>query len=897
MRKLPDYYIPPAPNFVPSSGSLSRPTASQLDRLARKQVDAQWSMTAFNKSFRLCYGIQVVPGWYMTRPVVNGAGNLVVAVYWCIGPIESVDTLQINSRTIPAGVISTTYLGNQVGVVDPTLAAALTGFADTYDGVAYTVFQIPPATVQGFPSQAQFMAQVHGRVISDNPAPSFQYWRIRPLEVAHASGRPSVSELQFRAVPGGPNVATGGTAISNTGIAGNAFDGNPGTDWQASSLNPVPDAWVGYNAGAGNAIAVNEVYMRASNTNPENAPTTFVLEYSSDNVSWFPFVTRSAQYSWTAGAAQVFTNNGLTSENPGEHLLDFVEDGFYGLGSPIEGEAEVIAFCDDLVGDPPAPRCRAGFTFWDSREREIIDMISAHAEALWSYDGFGVYVVPDAPVLVPAATLTLDQMQRGTFRITGKGLDDSPSVISLTYTDRNTGSLQWAQDSETVEQFSGYEVRSVVSMPGVYRTPEARRKATQRLRRLSASASFAWQHVDDGIAFQRGDVVRLPAMRGLLEQDVRILSINNVSAGIYQISGEPYSDSYYEGALPVPAVDVPVGAIVPYFSDDSLPPGWAAYDDANGLPLRSDTANAGTNTGVTDIPSVTGAVTSFVKNHTGPIFMGPGRVDKNQPGTNSRTKVPEGEHAHVYETGAAVPHEMLQVRRRLMEKTGAAGQLPSGAAVFADGPLSAPNMSAINTFIGRVIAAGASSEEAGDSGTRSIAVTFISDSGAHLEHEGISSGAYSDTPMFGPEVFDSLNGPAHDHGGAGSISVTVNPRRKRVAVYVASAETGISVGSVVGFDKLLPLPTGWAEFDLEGYLLEISTPSSAGTDAGNDTVTWTGETTPDGAHSHKGASLGSSRGGNERYHDTNTNHTHQMSGAAAFAPLAHCMRFIQYTGV
>lgn len=892
--RLPSWVPPGVGNapFVPPRGSLSRPSAAQLERLAQQQIDVQWSMSAFNRSFRLIYGTQPAAGWFMTRPIVNGSGNLVVAIYWAIGPVESIEALRINSRDVPDAVLTTTYTGSQSGVVDPTLAAALPGFADTYDNVAYTVFEIPPATVQGFPQQAQFMSLVKGRSISYTPASPARYWRVYPTAVVSGTDRPGVSELEFRAVPGGPNVATGGTAISGGGgTPANAFDGNTGTEWNATGT--IGTAWIGYDAGAGNTIEVNEVWMLAYST-ASRTPSSFILEYSNDGSTWFPVMTRTAPRPWVAARSMKFTNNGEAIENPGEHLADFIEDADYGLSMFAIGANDVIAFDDEPVGDPAEPRARAGFTFYDSDARQIIDMIAAHAEALWSYDGLGVLLVPDAAVLSPDAVITEHQMERDTFRIDGKGLRDSPGVISLTYTDRDPAIGPWSQDSVTVDSLSDNDTASVASFPGVYRDTEASRKATQRLRRLAASASFAWQHTDDGIAFQRGDVVRLPNMRGLVDQYVRVLSIDQVQPGVYQITGEPYSDSYYDGAAPAPTVDVPVGGIVPYFGDGDIPGGWAAYTDADGLPLRGDASNAGTNTGSADIPVLSGT-TSVVGNHTGPEFYGPGTITPGS-GINTRTKRAEGAHGHPYETTGTEPHTMAQVRRRLMEKTGSAGPVPVSGAVFSPGSMFAPDMSAVNTFMGRVFAAGTASE-VGDSNTLNIDIT-IDEDGEHGYHEGTGTGEYNDSVAFGPPVFNDLPGPNHDHGGTASISVTVNAKRRRMAVYVASSDTGIAPGAVIGFDPALPLPTGWAEFDLDGHLLEISTPSGAGVDAGADTVTWTGSTAMGGAHSHKGSQIAAGgRGGYSKYHDTNADHAHSITGSAAFQPLAHCLRFIQYTGV
>ena len=375
--RLPDLYIPHTP-AIPR-GSLSRPSASSLEKLGKQQIDVQWSLTAFNKPFRLVYGIQPVAGWFLTRPVVNGSGNLVVAVYWCIGPIQGIDTITINSRPIPVGVTATTYTGDIDGIVDPTLAAALagSGFADVYDKVAYTVFEIPPATVEGFPQQSQFMAKVRGRVLDPNPAPQARYYRVRALEPA--GSRSTIGLMQFRETPGGANVATGGTAIASSGTASNAFPPSTAVnEWRSALGDNAPGAWAGYDAGPGNTIAVEEVWMSSGNDNLSEMPTLFVTEYSDDAVTWVTHNTYYVDGAWSSSLARVFTNTGLASENPGEHLEDFVTNSTYGLGTTIDGISEVISFDNDLVGDEVETRCLAGFTIHGARERQVIDMLAEH---------------------------------------------------------------------------------------------------------------------------------------------------------------------------------------------------------------------------------------------------------------------------------------------------------------------------------------------------------------------------------------------------------------------------------------------------------------------------------------------------------------------------------------
>lgn len=892
--RLPDYYSPPA-NYTPPMGSLSRPSATKLEEISRGQVEVIWNNTSFNKTQRVVYGTQRIAGRFLTYPVINGAGNLVVAIEVARGTVSAIRQARINNRPVPAGVGVTIYKGDQVNVVDPTLAAAITGYQDRNNGLAYVVFEIPPATVEGFPQQAQFMFTVDGIVTDANPAPKARYWRIMATET-NTNTRFAASSIRFMETPGGPNVATGGTGISSSGTASSAF-GTVSTAWQSGVSDLVPDAWVGYDAGPGNEMSVEEISI-STGSFVESVlnmfPIEFLSEYSTDGAAWITHNRYSSGAPWGQNETRVYTNSGLSSENPARSLEDFVTNSTYGMGDIIQGAAALIEYDDEMVGDPPEPRCRSGFVLSDMRAEEILDLIVSHAEGLWSYDGPGIFVVPDGPVDEPADFMDLDDIQEGTFRFVPRGLADRPSSITVIGTDRDTGDAPWTSKSENVQLLSGYDVSSVVPMPGVYRNSELRRKGSFRIRRLSAAASFAWQHVDEGIKFQRGDVVQLPSgFRGASEQQVRVMSVAQVAPGRYQVAGDAHSNDYYSGAIPVPAVDIPVGAIIPYFSAEDVPDGWERYEDGDGLPLRIDAASAGSDTGDAAIPHISGTTLEGGRHKGSPFYQG-GNFTPGGTTPVSVLDVDAGGHSHTFETTAGdIPHTMSRVERRLIEKVGADGLVPTGGAVFADGPIINGDMTVLGTHTGRVMGAG-DNAETGDNNARTVSIVSTSSVGNH-SHGGFRYGIYS--PGFTPpDRHNDVTAGSHSHSG-GTVTATVNARRRRMAVYVANTQTGVVPGAVVGFNPALPLPSGWEEFDLPGYLIEIAAPENAGVSTGDDTVTWSGQTTIDGAHTHKGSPTTGMGGYHNVYHDDHPGHSHSITGIAAFQPLAHCLRFIQYTGV
>lgn len=71
----------------------------------------------------------------------------------------------------------------------------------------------------------------------------------------------------------------GGTPASSSGVAANAFDGNPAT----ACIQTAPNGWISYDFGVGNAQSITYIGIQ-SNTNTNY---TLAVQYSQDNTNWY----------------------------------------------------------------------------------------------------------------------------------------------------------------------------------------------------------------------------------------------------------------------------------------------------------------------------------------------------------------------------------------------------------------------------------------------------------------------------------------------------------------------------------------------------------------------------------------------------------------------------------
>lgn len=124
---------------------------------ANSAQERQATVTAAGTPVPIVYGRQVLGAHIFRVGLIDS--ELVLGCAWCLGEIAAIEDLIINGEPPAPGVTVTHYLGAPGQGVDPTLAAAITGYADTLTAIvrgeavaiAYTVLRIPPDAVTGWP--------------------------------------------------------------------------------------------------------------------------------------------------------------------------------------------------------------------------------------------------------------------------------------------------------------------------------------------------------------------------------------------------------------------------------------------------------------------------------------------------------------------------------------------------------------------------------------------------------------------------------------------------------------------------------------------------------------------------------------------------------------------------
>lgn len=922
LPRLPGY-IPPVPGYTPPQQSLSRPTATAINRGARNQGrETTLTVAGFDYVLPVVYGEDRISGAFLVAPRIY-SGDFLCAVAWCWGEIEGVQAMYINGAPVPGGVTLTHYSGAEGQTPDPTLSAAIPGFADTYEGIAYTVVRIPAGTVTGFPSTARFEAVLRGRIVRDprvgSPDPaSARYWRILISETRTTPNFfASIAEIEMRATAGGADQAGSGTAYASsetTSTASQAFDNNPATWWTSDSNESAPQ-WIAYDFGS--AVSVAQITIQAVNnvTAAARSPRSFEVQYSDDGADWDTAASFTNEPEWAVSEVRAFSvvPGLLWSRNPALCMADFIQSTRYGPGLPAYGVEACADRCDEIVAGAEV-RCQMGLALTTPQGLEqMLDLFSAYAECLWAFDGDGVLMVPDAPVELPAATLTTSDIVENTLKLEGDPLDSSPTEISIVYRESSGTEEQWpervaVQRAPGVDQGEVPATRSDIQMPGLRRESEASRKALMRLRRLGYPGKYSWAAFDDGVKFKKGDVVQLPNTRGMIDRLARILSVDMTGLGIYQITAEHYDASMYsDDYTPGDTAQVPVGGLLP-FSGAVAPDGYEIFSDADGLYIvgAGGAYSDGETGGSSVIPGWSGSVSGG--DHSGARSL----LIWGNRGPNPGFDIPysqftppqSGTHTHAYTVADSAPLNPPGRKSVWIKKTGAPGPVPEGGEVLSDGELISSALAAVSSFLGRIMMAGDVNANYGSNSASAVA-SIVSANGSHIHgsqmYERVMTG-----PISGPFEYTfeyASGGGSHNHGGAATGTYTPSVRRRRMAIYMATKDSPIQPGCVIGFDPSEILPPGWSvcdgtngTVDLRGFFVERSSVGDAGSTAGNNTAQYTATAPSDMGHSHAGTDRGYYQPYTEWWHGDSVSHNHQLSGTRPFIPPYYAMTFIQYTG-
>lgn len=159
--------VAPPPIALPS---VPHPPAGLLNQLAIDAATRQTTVTGAGVPIPIVYGRQRIGAHLMTPGMIDN--DLVLGCMWCLGEVDAIESITINDKELPPGVIVTHYLGTATQVIDPTMAAAVPGYDDvlrtTIGGnavaIAYSVLRIPPGVTDGWPNVA---AVIRGRKLYD----------------------------------------------------------------------------------------------------------------------------------------------------------------------------------------------------------------------------------------------------------------------------------------------------------------------------------------------------------------------------------------------------------------------------------------------------------------------------------------------------------------------------------------------------------------------------------------------------------------------------------------------------------------------------------------------------------------------------------------------------------
>lgn len=371
------------------------------------------------------------------------------------------------------------------------------------------------------------------------------------------------------------------------------------------------------------------------------------------------------------------------TENPALHMLDFVENGEFGLGRSIVGAIEAADLADSLYSG--LKRARTGLCIQDPMtEKEIISQLAEYAEVLWSYDGESVTVIPDAPA-DKVYRLNANYIREGSLTFSTEALDQIPTSVQVEFTDRdNTSPWQTLPAVAELEDFRVDRSPSSVPLPGVYSRLEAERRAQQRLNRLQVPGKVEWQMFAPGVKFQAGDVVEIPDTKGAKNLEVRLTAQPEMVAPlVYQMRGEIYQIENYP--LGADGLAIPTGAILLSRPGEGVPDGWEVMDTGDRLIREGVPGEAGSLDKISYTFRSTRSGSHVGDRAPGSFFMYSQDLGL---GTNSGHiiskgfEVESGEHSHSWGVSENPEKTVKREGFKLTKLTGSPRLLPEGLSLM-----------------------------------------------------------------------------------------------------------------------------------------------------------------------------------------------------------------------
>lgn len=542
---------------------------------------------------------------------------------------------------------------------------------------------------------------------------------------------------------------------------------------------------------------------------------------------------------------------GEFTENPVLHMRDFVTDPDIGMGSELYGFEAAADIADSLYSG--IPRSRSGLAIQDPMtEEDALALFAQYAEVLWSYEGEGVRIIPDAPV-DEVHPIPVEQIRQGSIRMYTVGLEQIPTEIRLMFTDRNDGGIWFSKPavaSVPEHEIAGLPTTpSSVPMPGVFNRLQAERMVYQRLQRLQTPGRIEWQMTAPGMKYQAGDVVRLPNVMGLQDIDVRLTSQPSmVSPMTYQMSGEIYRESNYP--LGAEGIAVPEGALLIWRGGATLPIGWAAVNLGDRIIREGAPGNAGSSLTLSHSVSTTTAgahvgtrstemVWQFVIEPDGSPFLTypvPPYFYVGLSGTPSPTQG----HSHSFSGSVAAEQTVPRRAFRWIRRVDPAALMAPGICFLGADDLT--NLRVVESNVRNTFLSG--SNNAQEKALAYNATVFRSLGHANHGHNEQEYGRRNNDPRSSTQHTRTVHmgqrtaSPAHE----AAIFFKSTLRSIAMAMFESLGDAALPEGAIVGWDTGT-IPEGWAlcdgtngTVDLSERFIYIAAKESAGAEHGSENL-------------------------------------------------------------
>lgn len=251
----------------------------------------------------------------------------------------------------------------------------------------------------------------------------------------------------------------------------------------------------------------------------------------------------------TRTAAKVYT------KTPSLILADLIESDAYGLGGVVDDSSLLNAarFNEFILYDNGQARHEIGLSLVE-RDSIIswLETLRAYARVFIVPRGDEYFLVPDCPG-ESVGEITASDMVANTFSPMKKSLRNLPNVVKVYYT--NTSAEPWTEDfveavSPAVVRGDEFRRETAIRLPGIQSKSMAYRFAVERLNdstRIDLTGGFTC--FDTKWHYEVADIVTISHPVGLVNKQVRILSIDPNDRGTVSITFSEYDPDVYSDEI------------------------------------------------------------------------------------------------------------------------------------------------------------------------------------------------------------------------------------------------------------------------------------------------------------------------------------------------------------